>query len=121
MGDKLEVRKKVQFHARTIVAEVQNGVLKIGVTDFSSTPIIAARPRTSVEFEAGMSREEAMAALMALLKEIEVKGLPETCCSIDREHAKKFEGILSRGQALTSAGTRRLPTALRPKDGVIGR
>ena len=41
-----------------------------------------------------MSREEAMAALMALLKEIEVKGLPETCCSIDREHAKKFEGIL---------------------------
>ena len=34
MGDKLEVRKKVQFHARTIVAEVQNGVLKIGVTDF---------------------------------------------------------------------------------------
>ncbi len=94
MGDKLEVRKKVQFHARTIVAEVQNGSLRMSITDFSRTPIIAARPRTSVEFEAGMSREEAMAALMALLKEIEVQGLPETSFSIDRKHAKKFEAML---------------------------
>jgi hypothetical protein len=100
MGDKLKVREKVQFHARTIVAEVQNGVLRMGVTDFSSTPIIAARPRTSVEFEAGTSREEAMAALTALLEAIEVNGLPETSCSINREDAKRFEAMLKDLAAL---------------------
>jgi hypothetical protein len=100
MGDKLEVQNKVQFHARTIVAEVQNGSLRMGVTDFSRTPIIAARPRTSVEFEAGMSREEAMAVLMALLEAIEVNGLPEASCSIKRKDAKKFEAMLKELAAL---------------------
>jgi hypothetical protein len=51
MSDKVKIRKKVQFFARTIVAEAQNGTLKMGVTDFSRTPITAARARTSVEFE----------------------------------------------------------------------
>ena len=53
-SDRLEVREKVQFHARTIGAAVQNGTLRMGVTVFSRSQIIAARPRTSVEFEAGI-------------------------------------------------------------------
>jgi hypothetical protein len=94
MSDKVKIRKKVQFFARTIVAEAQNGTLKMGVTDFSRTPITAARARTSVAFEAGISREEAMAGLTALLKEIEAHGLPETSLSIHSEHARKFDGML---------------------------
>ena len=96
MSDKLKMRKKVRFFARTIVAEAQNGTLKMGVTDFSRTPIIAARARTSVEFEAGVSREEAMAGLTALLKEIETRGLPETSLSIHREHARDFDRMLKQ-------------------------
>ena len=94
MSDKVKIRKKVQFFARTIVAEAQSGTLKMGVADFSRTRVIAARARTSVEFEAGISREDAMAALTALLKEIETHGLPETSLSIDREHARKFGRML---------------------------
>jgi hypothetical protein len=94
MGDRLKIRHNVQFFARTIVAEVRDGTLEIGVANFSRTPIIAARARTSVEFEAGISREEAMAALTALLKEIETNGLPETSCLINREHARKFDRML---------------------------
>ena len=84
----------VQFFARTIVAAVRDGTLVMGVADFSRTPLTAARARTSVEFEAGISREEAMAALTALLKEIDTNGLPETSCLIDREHARKFDRML---------------------------
>jgi hypothetical protein len=70
-----EARKQVQFHARTIVAEVQNGALRMGVTDFSRTPIIAVRPRTLVKLDAGVSPEEAMAALWVLREAIEANGL----------------------------------------------
>jgi hypothetical protein len=94
MGDEHEGENRMQFHARSIVAEVQNGALRLGITDFSRTPIIAARPRTSVKFEAGISREEAMAALEALLQEIEANGIPETSFSINRDHAKMFERML---------------------------
>jgi hypothetical protein len=55
----------VKFFARTIVAAAQQGTLKMGVTDFSRARIIAPRARTSVEFEAGISREDAIAALTA--------------------------------------------------------
>jgi hypothetical protein len=96
MSDRVKIRKKVQFFARTIVAEAQNGTVKMGVADFSRTRVIAARARTSVEFEAGISREDAMAALRALLKEIETHGLPETSLSIGREHARKFVQMLRR-------------------------
>jgi hypothetical protein len=47
-----------------------------------------------VAFEAGISREEAMAGLTALLKEIEAHGLPETSLSIHSEHASKFDRML---------------------------
>jgi len=93
MSDKPKIQK-TQFFARTIVAEVQNGTLKMGVADFSRTPIIAARPRTSVEFETGITREDAIAALRALLKEIETHGLPETSLSVDRKYARKFDRML---------------------------
>jgi hypothetical protein len=94
MSDKLKIRKKAQFFARTIVAEVQNGTLKMGVADFLRTRVIAARPRTSVEFEAGISREHAIAALTALLEVIKADGLPETSWSIDRKYARKFDRML---------------------------
>jgi hypothetical protein len=94
MSDKLNIRKKVKFFARTIVAAAQQGTLKMGVTDFSRARIIAPRARTSVEFEAGISREDAIAALTALLNEIEAHGLPETSLSIDRKHARKFDRML---------------------------
>ena len=94
MEDRLKIRQKVEFHARTIYAEVQNGTVMMGVTNFSRTQIIAARPRTLVEFEAGISREEAMAALMALRKEIKANGLPATSWSIDRKPARVFDKIL---------------------------
>jgi hypothetical protein len=94
MSHKLKIQTKAQFFARTIVAEVQNGTLKMGVADFSRTPIIAARPRTSVEFETGITREDAMAALTSLLEVIEAHGLPETSFSIDRKDARKFDRML---------------------------
>lgn len=86
--------KRVKFHAQTIVAKIQLGKLVLGVADFSRTGITAARARTSVEFEAGISREEAMAGLTALLKEIEAHGLPETSLSVHSEHARKFDRML---------------------------
>ena len=91
--DRLKIRQKVEFHARTIFAEVQNGTLTIGVSDFSRTQIIAARPRTFVEFEAGISRDEAIAALKAVQHKIEVDGLPDICWSMDRKQAKLFTKI----------------------------
>jgi hypothetical protein len=94
MERKMTENSKVKFHAQTIVAKIQLGKLMLGVADFSRTPITAARARTSVEFEAGISREEAMAGLTALLKEIEAHGLPETSLSIHSEHARKFDRML---------------------------
>jgi hypothetical protein len=88
--------KRVQFYAQTIVAKIQLGKLMLGVADFSRTPITAARARISVEFEAGISREEAMAGLTALLKEIEAHGLPKTSLSIHPEHEREFNGILKQ-------------------------
>jgi len=94
MIEKPKIRPKVSFHDRTIVGRFQNGKLAVGVADFSRTPIVAARPRTRVEFEVGISREEAIAALTAVCEEIEINGLPETVCSIDGKHAKRFDRML---------------------------
>jgi len=84
----------VQIHAHAIVAKIQLGKLMLGVADFSRTPIIAVRPRTSVEFETGITRGDAIAALTSLLEVIEAHGLPETSFSIDRKHARKFDRML---------------------------
>jgi hypothetical protein len=84
----------VKIHAHAIVAKIQLGKLTLGVADFSHTPIIAARPRTSVEFETGTTREDAIAALTSLLEVIKAHGLPETCWLIDRKHARKFDRML---------------------------
>jgi hypothetical protein len=91
--DRFKIRQKVEFHARAIFAEVQNGTLSIGVSDFSRTQIVAARPRTFVEFEAGISRDEAIAALQAIQHKIEADGLPDTCWSMERKQAKLFRKI----------------------------
>ena len=92
----MNTTKHVEFHARTIVAKIQRGELMLGVTDFSRTPITAAQARTSVEFEAGISREEAMAVLTALLKVIEAHGLPKTCLLMPHEDARNFERMLKQ-------------------------
>lgn len=84
----------MKFHARAIVADVHNGALRMGVTDFSSALIIAAEPRTTVQIDVGICPAEAIDALTAVLKVIELYGLPEPLCSIERRHAKRFESML---------------------------
>jgi hypothetical protein len=94
MGKKLKRQKKKEFYASTIAADVQDGILTLGVTDFSHTSIIAIRPRTSVEFEAGISRDEAVAALEAVIEIIENHGLPAVCLPLDSGPAKYLERML---------------------------
>jgi hypothetical protein len=91
----MNTTRQVEFHARTIVAKIQRGELMLGVTNFSGTPITAAQARTSVEFEAGISRPSP-SRLTTLLKVIEAHGLPDTCLSMPHGHARKFERILKR-------------------------
>jgi hypothetical protein len=95
-GREMNNTNHVKIHAHAIVAKIQPGKLMLGVADFSRTPIIAARARTSVEFKTGITREDAMAALTALLEVIKADGLPETSWSIDRKHVRKFDQMLRR-------------------------
>ena len=97
-----------EFHARTIVAKIQRGELMLGVTNFSSTPITAAHARTWVEFEAGISREEAVAALTALVEVIEAYGLPDTCLSMPHEHAREFERMLKHFRCKAASSSHEL-------------
>jgi hypothetical protein len=84
MPDKLKTQRKALFFARKIRVEACNGTFTMGVTNMSRTQIVAVRPRTVVEFEVGITGEEAIAVLQALVAVIEADGLPDVCWTMDQ-------------------------------------
>jgi hypothetical protein len=83
----------VQFCSRTICFDVRDETLHVATRDFELLELgqnpkpNSARLAMSVEFEAGISDEEALGALRLIVEHLEEYGLPETILKMPREHA----------------------------------
>jgi hypothetical protein len=109
----------VQFCSRTICYHVRDDALYVTVKDFEvrelgqdPNPVDSARPTTSVEFDAGISEEEALDALRLIVEDIEENGLPETIRKMPREHAALGLEIQRLTEEL-GADVEKLPPELR--------
>ena len=114
-GDKTDL---VQFCSKTICFDVRNDTLYLATRDFEVLELEqnpnpnSARPATSVEFDAGISEEEALDALRLIAEDIEENGLPETIRKMSRAAAAVGMEVQKRTEELC-ADVEKLPPELR--------
>jgi hypothetical protein len=108
----------VQFCSRTICFDVRDDTLYVGTQDFEVLELgqnpypDSAPPATSVEFDAGISKQDALDALRLITEHLEKNGLPETTCKVTREDAALVTKI-QRDTSELSADLEKLPPHLR--------
>jgi hypothetical protein len=108
----------VQLCSRTICCDVRDDTLYVGTKDFEVLELgqnpysDSARPATSVEFDAGISKEDALDALRLITEHLEENGLPETVRKMPRAGAALAMKI-QRDTSELSADLDKLPPELR--------
>jgi hypothetical protein len=111
-------RDDVQLCSRTICFDVRDDDLYVTTKDFEVLELghdaypDGAGPAVSVEFEAGISQQDALDALRLITEQLEKHGLPETIRKLPRADAM----LCLKVQQLTSelsADLEKLPADLR--------
>jgi hypothetical protein len=77
----------IELYAQTICYEYQRGLSHQMMSDFSAERRTVKDQMTSVQFEAGISPKQAVAALRGIIKDIEEDGLPNVVYKMTVWHA----------------------------------
>jgi hypothetical protein len=113
----------VQLCASTVCFRIRDGVLHKGTTNFEVLELgqdpnavdsasASAEADVLVNFDAGISKEDALAALQRVKAEIEKNGLPETTRNVLTEYADSLMQLQQNYREL-SAELEKLPEDLR--------
>jgi hypothetical protein len=77
----------IELYAQTICYEYRHGLSHQVMSDFLTERRIVKDPMTVVKFEAGISPQQAVAALRGIIKDIEKDGLPNVVHKMTVWHA----------------------------------